>query len=59
MLGQPCQVNGFNVNLCASIGMASLPEDTEDAATLLRYADIAMYRVKHEGKNGVQTFRRP
>ena len=56
VLGQPCQINGFNVNLCASIGMASLPEDTEDAATLLRYADIAMYHAKDAGRGQVAAY---
>jgi diguanylate cyclase (GGDEF)-like protein/PAS domain S-box-containing protein len=50
VLGQPCQVNGFNVSLGASIGMASLPDDAADAATLLRYADIAMYHAKESGR---------
>jgi diguanylate cyclase (GGDEF)-like protein/PAS domain S-box-containing protein len=50
VLNQPCQVNGFNVNLCASIGMASLPDDADNAVTLLRYADIAMYHAKESGR---------
>lgn len=38
--------------LTASIGIAVAPGDGDDAEALLAKADLAMYRVKGEGKNG-------
>jgi len=44
---------GLAVKLTASIGVATLPNVAESAEELLRAADIAMYRVKAAGKNGI------
>src|SRR3954471_2660019 len=40
----------------ASIGISCVPQDGEDVATLLRLADLAMYRAKDLGRNGYQFF---
>jgi diguanylate cyclase (GGDEF)-like protein len=37
----------------ASLGVASLPEDAADGESLIGTADRALYRAKHEGRNGV------
>lgn len=42
--------------LSASIGIASYPADGLDAQTLLKHADIAMYRAKEQGKNTFEFF---
>ncbi len=34
----------------ASLGMAFFPSDAQDGATLLRYADMAMYQAKNSGR---------
>ena len=45
--------NGLNLRLTASIGVATLPDVAASAEELVRAADVAMYRIKESGKNGV------
>jgi diguanylate cyclase (GGDEF)-like protein/PAS domain S-box-containing protein len=40
----------------ASIGIVEFPKDTEDAQTLLKYADSAMYEAKEKGSNQYQFY---
>jgi len=40
----------------ASIGIAMYPDAGEDAETLIRNADVAMYHIKGRGKNSYQFF---
>lgn len=44
-------VDGHEVNVTPSLGFAIFPKDGEDGSSLMRHADAAMYRSKHEGKN--------
>ena len=39
-----------------SIGISTYPQDGADQATLLKNADMAMYRAKERGRNGFQFF---
>ena len=48
------EVDGLNVRLTASVGVATLPDVAASAEELLKAADTAMYRVKESGKNGVR-----
>lgn len=41
----------------ASVGISLFPQDGEDAATLLKHADIAMYAAKANGKGSYQFFQ--
>ncbi|MCW8890281.1 MAG: EAL domain-containing protein [Sedimenticola sp.] len=51
-IDQPVIVDGHDCSVGASIGIAFFPQDGNDAKTLLRHADIAMYRAKsHSGSN--------
>lgn len=50
-LAMPFLVDGLDLYVTASIGVARYPSDGEDVHTLLRKADSAMYRAKHAGKN--------
>jgi len=43
----------LDVRLTASVGVATLPDDAVSPDDLLHAADMAMYRVKENGKNGV------
>lgn len=49
-LALPCVVQGHDVALGGSIGIAYCPDDAQDAETLMRYADMAMYRAKALGR---------
>ena len=48
----PFDLDGHQVHVSASIGIAIYPGDGESIDELLRHADIAMYQVKALGKNG-------
>ena len=51
-LHKPFDLDGHEVHISASIGIAIYPDDGESIDELLRHADIAMYQVKALGKNG-------
>jgi diguanylate cyclase (GGDEF)-like protein/PAS domain S-box-containing protein len=51
-LHRPFDLDGHEVHISASIGIAMYPRDGESIDELLRNADIAMYQVKEQGKNG-------
>jgi len=55
-LGKNYRIGEHQVTSGASIGIACVPQDGEDVATLLRLADLAMYRAKELGRNGYQFF---
>lgn len=52
LVAEPFSVAGRTLNISASIGVAHFPEDGSDPRALIRNADVAMYRVKSEGRNG-------
>lgn len=56
VLALPYQINGKELHIGASIGIASFPDDGQDMATLLRNCDIAMYHAKGTGRNNYQFF---
>jgi diguanylate cyclase (GGDEF)-like protein/PAS domain S-box-containing protein len=55
-LSKPFVLNGIEYHLGASIGISTYPGDCEDAETLFRNADIAMYRAKDQGRNNFQFY---
>lgn len=54
ILRSPFVCEGRKVHSPASVGVSVFPDDGEDAETLLRHADAAMYRAKKQGGNGYQ-----
>ncbi|MGZ8983392.1 MAG: diguanylate cyclase domain-containing protein [Methylotenera sp.] len=48
-LSRPFIINGAELNISASIGIAICPKDGADAEQLMRNADIAMYAAKSAG----------
>ncbi|MDX1362035.1 MAG: bifunctional diguanylate cyclase/phosphodiesterase, partial [Pseudoalteromonas tetraodonis] len=56
-LNTPFKLEGFEVGVTASIGAAVYPYDGLDSETLLKHADIAMYRSKDVGRNSFHLFQ--
>ncbi len=56
VLDSPIFIGGAEMYLSASIGISVFPSDGDDADTLLKHADAAMYRVKHEGRSGYRFY---
>ncbi|HEV2954550.1 MAG TPA: EAL domain-containing protein [Xanthobacteraceae bacterium] len=54
VLGAPFQVEGHDVTVSASVGIAMAPRDGADPDTLLKFADMALYAAKTDGR---RTFR--
>ncbi len=50
-VAQPVDVSEHRLYVTTSIGITVFPEDGEDAETLLKNADNAMYRAKADGRN--------
>ncbi|KAA8920403.1 bifunctional diguanylate cyclase/phosphodiesterase [Xanthomonas sontii] len=55
-LAEPLVVGQVTLHPSASIGVAMFPDDGRDIETLLRHADLAMFRAKHEGGDSVRYF---
>jgi diguanylate cyclase (GGDEF)-like protein len=55
-LQQPFTIAGFELFVQASIGISLYPRDGQDAVTLTRKADLAMYRAKSQGRNTYALF---
>jgi diguanylate cyclase (GGDEF)-like protein/PAS domain S-box-containing protein len=49
---EPFHVGNKEFELSVSIGISTCPSNGQDVESLIKQADIAMYRVKAEGKNG-------
>ena len=52
----PCTLNGQEVRISASIGIALFPADGKDAEMLLKGSDIAMYHAKEQGKDNYKFY---
>jgi diguanylate cyclase (GGDEF)-like protein/PAS domain S-box-containing protein len=56
-IGEAHSIDGQDLNITTSIGISVFPDDGEDAETLIKNADTAMYQAKDNGRNGLQFFR--
>ncbi|MEZ5137600.1 MAG: EAL domain-containing protein [Acidimicrobiales bacterium] len=56
LIAQPYRIQGRDIRVTASIGIAFADEDGVDAEVLLRSADVAMYLAKDRGKNRYAVF---
>ncbi|MCB1823609.1 MAG: EAL domain-containing protein [Candidatus Competibacteraceae bacterium] len=50
-LSRPLALDGHEIIVTPSIGIAVFPQDGETSETLLKSADMAMYSAKHQGRN--------
>ncbi|WP_448106962.1 putative bifunctional diguanylate cyclase/phosphodiesterase [Pseudomonas azerbaijanoccidentalis] len=55
-ISAPYSLNGKDIHVFASIGVTLFPHDNEDAETLLRHADQAMYVAKQSGRKRFHLF---
>ena len=49
---EPFVFNDHQLHITTSIGIAIFPDDGDNADTLMKNADIAMYRAKNKGRDG-------
>ncbi|MFZ5877265.1 MAG: putative bifunctional diguanylate cyclase/phosphodiesterase [Nitrospirota bacterium] len=54
----PVELGATLLQVGASIGVSTFPADGQDPNSLLKYADIAMYRAKESGRNAYQFYSR-
>ena len=53
-IAKPIDVDDHQFNITASIGIAFYPQDAGDAESLLKNADVALWRAKEAGRNSYQ-----
>ncbi len=52
----PFEVHGHELLVTTSIGISIYPTDAQDVDSLIKYADVAMYRAKERGRNNYQFY---
>jgi diguanylate cyclase (GGDEF)-like protein/PAS domain S-box-containing protein len=55
-VAKPYMLEAQEFHLTASIGISTYPADSDNMQSLLKNADIAMYRAKEQGKNNYQYY---
>jgi diguanylate cyclase (GGDEF)-like protein/PAS domain S-box-containing protein len=55
-LERPFKIKDSDLHVTASIGISLFPNDGQDSSTLLRNADLAMYRAKDDGRNSYEFY---
>jgi diguanylate cyclase (GGDEF)-like protein/PAS domain S-box-containing protein len=53
---KPTRIEGHDIHISGSIGISVFPDDADDVESLMRNADLAMYRAKEQGKNAYEVF---
>jgi diguanylate cyclase (GGDEF)-like protein/PAS domain S-box-containing protein len=56
VITEPYDINGNKVAIGTSIGVAMAPVDGIEPSELMKKADLALYRMKSEGRNGYRFF---
>jgi diguanylate cyclase (GGDEF)-like protein/PAS domain S-box-containing protein len=55
-MSQSVQIDHRSLTIQASIGISCFPEHGNDAQKLIKYADLALYKAKQEGRNHYQFY---
>lgn len=55
-LSQTVRLRDHDIGVTVSIGIAMIPDDSDDAMSLMKFADLAMYQAKETGRNNYQFF---
>jgi diguanylate cyclase (GGDEF)-like protein len=55
-LAEPFMIDRHELFVSVSVGITLFPHDGDDTETLIKNADMAMYRAKAEGKRGLQLY---
>ncbi len=55
-MAEPCDVQGHQIVIGASVGIAIAPDDGKDPDRLLKNADMALYRAKADGRGAYRFF---
>lgn len=55
-LAAPLEIQGQNVGIKGSLGIAIFPDDGDNPETLVKHADMAMYLAKGEGGDGYRFY---
>lgn len=53
---QPYPIEGHDLRITASIGIAVYPDHAANSENLIKYADVAMYQTKENGRNCYRHF---
>ncbi|MFL5577859.1 MAG: putative bifunctional diguanylate cyclase/phosphodiesterase [Gemmatimonadaceae bacterium] len=53
---EPITLDGREVVVTTSVGVSLYPDDGDDAETLLKHADVALYRAKDAGRDAVELY---
>ena len=56
VIAKPFYIEGNEVNIATSIGIALAPEHAANSDSLMKMADLALYRAKSAGRNGYRFF---
>ncbi len=56
VFSSPVRCGEHELFITASIGIAMYPRDGEDADSMLKHGDLALYRAKEKGRNGYQFY---
>jgi len=56
IIAEPFIVDGHELYITASVGIAVYPADGQDPHNLMKYADLAMYRAKELDRNNFQFY---